>query len=230
SYRVDGGPERLGIEDLVGLGDPPRPLLAFLPSGLLDASCPGLAGGPPDWLAGEVAAAQALALGADLVVLPGDRLLGGPQLGLILGRADLVARCARHPLARALRPGPLVLDAAQQVAVAHLEGAIGALPLWRLATTPVDELARRAATLGVGEVITTEAAVGDDVLPGIYIPSAAVALDGDHRVALRACVPPVLANVVDGRTILDLRAVEAADDPAVAHAAHLVVGMAAEGP
>ena len=95
-------------------------MVADIGSGLLDAACPWLPGGPPAWLAGEPAARQTLAAGAALVTFSGDKLLGGPQAGIIAGRADLVDRCARHPLARALRPGGLVLAALQATALAYL--------------------------------------------------------------------------------------------------------------
>ena len=91
------------------LADLPVPVVVDLGSGLLDARCPWLPGRPPAWLDGEPAAVQTLAAGAALVTFSGDKLLGGPQAGIIAGRADLVDRCARHPLARALRPGGLVL-------------------------------------------------------------------------------------------------------------------------
>ena len=103
---------------------------------------------PPAWLAGEPAARQTLAAGAALVTFSGDKLLGGPQAGIIAGRADLVDRCARHPLARALRPGGLVLAALQDVALAYLRrDVVDRVPFWRMATTPVDVLAGRARAL-----------------------------------------------------------------------------------
>ncbi|MFN2521605.1 MAG: L-seryl-tRNA(Sec) selenium transferase, partial [Candidatus Limnocylindria bacterium] len=79
-----------------------------------------LRGGPPSWLADEPAVRQTLDEGAAVVTFSGDKLLGGPQAGIIAGRADLVEQCRRHPLNRALRPGGLVLGALQETAMAYL--------------------------------------------------------------------------------------------------------------
>src|SRR3954471_3827848 len=117
NYRIVGFTEATDVGALVGLG---VPVVVDLGSGLLDAGCPWLDGGPPPWLATEPAVRQTLDAGAALVTFSGDKLLGGPQAGVIAGRADLVARCAKHPLARALRPGALVLGALQDVALAYL--------------------------------------------------------------------------------------------------------------
>ncbi|HEY0520632.1 MAG TPA: L-seryl-tRNA(Sec) selenium transferase, partial [Ilumatobacteraceae bacterium] len=106
NYRVDGFVESATIADLATLG---IPLIADIGSGLIDANCPWLAGPPPSWLHGEPAARQCLDDGASLVTFSGDKLFGGPQAGVIAGRADLVADCARHPLMRALRPGAHVM-------------------------------------------------------------------------------------------------------------------------
>src|SRR5207302_5509901 len=139
--------------------------------------------------------------GAALVTFSGDKLLGGPQAGVIAGRADLVEACARHPLARALRPGALVLAALQETSLAYLRRDGDAIPFWRMATAPVEDLRRRAAALGVGEAVDTAAVAGAGALSGLDIPSAGVAVDGDHTAALRAGDPPVVAGVADGRTV-----------------------------
>jgi L-seryl-tRNA(Ser) seleniumtransferase len=215
NYRIDGFTESVPAGALAALGPT---VIVDLGSGLLDAATPWLDGGPPSWLAGEPAVRQTLAAGAALVTFSGDKLLGGPQAGLIAGRQDLIERCARHPLSRALRPGSLVLGALQETALAYLRGDGQAIPFWRLATVPVETLRRRAEAIGVGTPVDCVAVVGGGSAPGQSIPSAGVALDGDHAAALRANVPPVIARVADARTILDLRTVEPADDATVAKA------------
>jgi L-seryl-tRNA(Ser) seleniumtransferase len=216
NYRVVGFTAAVGLAELAGLGPP---VVHDIGSGLLDAACPWLPDGPPPWLAGEPAVRQSLAAGAALVTFSGDKLLGGPQAGVIAGRADLVARCARHPLARALRPGGLVLGALQDVALAYLDRtAARDLPFWRMATADPATLEARARALGVGEPVPCESVAGGGSLPGIAIPSYGVAVEGDRTAALRRWEPPVIARVDGGRTICDLRTVDPADDPTLAEA------------
>ena len=213
NFRVAGFTAAAEVADLARLGPP---VVYDLGSGLLDAACPWLAGGPPSWVSTEPAARQTLARGAALVTFSGDKLLGGPQAGIIAGRADLVAACAEHPLARALRPGTLVLAALQEVALAYLRRDGDAIPFWRMASIPVATLRRRAEALGAGEVVACESLPGAGSLPGTTIPSAGIALDGDHTAALRRAEPPIVARVADGRTICDLRTVDPHDDAHVA--------------
>jgi L-seryl-tRNA(Ser) seleniumtransferase len=203
------------VAELARIGPP---VVYDLGSGLLDAACPWLPGGPPAWLGDEPAARQTLAAGAALVTFSGDKLLGGPQAGIIAGRADIVAACAAHPLARALRPGGLVLAALQEVALTYLRRDGQAVPFWRLASVPVDDLAARATALGVGTIVACESLPGAGSLPGVAIASAGVAIDGDRTAALRAAEPPIIARVSEGRTICDLRTVDAADDAHLAAA------------
>jgi L-seryl-tRNA(Ser) seleniumtransferase len=217
NFRIVGFTESVEIPDLVGHG---VPVVADLGSGLLDAACPWLPGGPPTWLAHEPAVRQGLEAGADLVTFSGDKLLGGPQAGIIAGRADLVAACAAHPLARALRPGGLVLAALQETALAYLRRDGDAIPFWRMATVPVEDLRRRAvavaADAGRGRVVDLDSVPGGGTLPGVTIPSAGLELDGDRTRRLRSAAPPVVARLDDGSTLLDLRTVDPGDDPALA--------------
>jgi L-seryl-tRNA(Ser) seleniumtransferase len=215
NYRIVGFTETTDVAALVTLGPP---VVVDLGSGLLDAATPWLGDGPPPWLRDEPAVRQTLAAGAALVTFSGDKLLGGPQAGIIAGAADLVARCARHPLARALRPGGFVLEVLQDTALAYLRRDGQAVPFWRMASASVRELRQRAAALDVGEVIECSAVVGGGSAPGIEIPSAGVALAGDHTTTLRDFEPPVIARVHDGRTVVDLRTVEPTDDPTLAKA------------
>jgi L-seryl-tRNA(Ser) seleniumtransferase len=172
-------------------------------------------------LAGEPAAVQTLRAGAAVVTFSGDKLMGGPQAGIIAGRRDMVAACARHPLARALRPGALVLAALQETALAYLRRDGQAIPFWRSATRPVEQLQARAIALGTGEPLATAAVPGAGSVPGATIPSFGVAVAGDHLGALRAADPPIVARLVEHRTICDLRAV----DPL--HDRHLAATLAA---
>lgn len=219
NYTISGFTEETAVRDLAQL---PVPVVVDLGSGLLDAACPWLEGGPPAWLQDEPAAKQTLAEGADLVLFSGDKLLGGPQAGIIAGRADLVRACAKHPLYRAFRPGGLVLSALQDVATAYLARTAGQLPFWRMATADAVALRSRAeaivADTGTGVVIDCASVPGGGTLPSVEIPSVGIALDGDRVASLRAHRTPVIARVVEGRTVLDLRTVEPADDPLVAAA------------
>jgi L-seryl-tRNA(Ser) seleniumtransferase len=215
NYRLVGFTEEASVSDLAPLG---VPVLVDLGSGLLDAATPWLPEGPPAWLAGEPAVRQTIGSGAALVTFSGDKLLGGPQAGVIAGDAVLVGRCARHPLARALRPGGLVLGALQETALAYLRRDGAAIPFWRMATAPAETLRARAEVMGAGEVTACASVAGGGSLPGLEIPSAGIALPGDRTGELRATTPPIVARVIDDRTVLDLRTVDPADDAFVAKA------------
>ncbi len=215
NYRIVGFTEAPTTAELSDLGPP---LVADIGSGLLDSRCPWLPGGPPGWLAREPSARQTLEAGAALVTFSGDKLFGGPQAGIIAGRADLVTRCSRHPLARALRPGSLVLGALQGTALAYLRGAGDEIPFWRMASIPVADLRRRADSFGVGDVVDTVATPGGGTLPGVEIASVGLSVVGDHRAALRERTRPVIARVSEQHTIVDLRTIHPDDDLEVTEA------------
>ena len=215
NYRITGFTEAVEVGALVSPTSPP--VIADLGSGLLDRACPWLAGGPPAWLIGEPAVRQTLESGAGLVTFSGDKLLGGPQAGVIAGRADLVATCARHPLARALRPGGLVLAALQETALAYLRRDAGrTVPFWRMAVAGEDGIRVRAEALGDAEPCLS--VPGGGTLPGVTIPSWGVVRPGDWTERLRTAEPPVIARVEADRTICDLRTVLPEQDELLARA------------
>ena len=221
NYTIVGFTEAPTTAQLAGLN---APLVADIGSGLLDSRCPWLKGDPPGWLADEPAARQTLDGGAGLVMFSGDKLFGGPQAGIIAGDAELVRKCAAHPLARALRPGSLVLAALQATALAYLAEDGDAIPFWRMASLTVDQLRERADAYGVGEIVDVMSTPGGGTLPGVEIPSVGVAVEGDQREALRELDHPIIARVDHGdssageTTVLDLRTIHPDDDEVVAAA------------
>ena len=217
NFRIDGFVEDTSVAELSTLS---VPVVADIGSGLIDSNCPWLGGPPPAWLADEPAAKQNLEQGAALVTFSGDKLLGGPQAGIIVGRRDLVEACKRHPLARALRPGGLVLSSLQATALAYLDrSAAPTLAFWRMVATPVADLQQRAAAIcaaaAIGEPEAMLALPGAGSAPGVTMPSFGLVLPGDHLVALRAHTTPVIARVRERRTYIDLRSVDPADDATV---------------
>jgi len=158
----------------------------------------------------EPTAASSLAAGADLVCFSGDKLLGGPQAGIVVGRAELVVRLRRHPLQRALRADKLTLAALEGTLSLHEdpERARREIPVLRMLDEPVEgvrERAERLAGLIGGEVEETVARVGGGALPLAELPSAACAIEESLASALRFGDPPVLGIVRDGRLLLDAR-------------------------
>jgi L-seryl-tRNA(Ser) seleniumtransferase len=165
-------------------------------------------------LADEPTAQASIEAGADLVCFSGDKLLGGPQAGVVVGRAALVERLRRHPLARAVRIDKLSLAALEATLelLADPPRAIRELPVLARTTEPAeavrDRAERLAARLG-GEVVPTRARVGGGAVPLLELPSWACALAGGDALAaaLRAADPPVVGIVREGRVLLDCRTV-----------------------
>ena len=182
-------------------------------------------------LGGEPTARTLVADGATLVLMSGDKLLGGPQAGIVVGRAAAVHRLARHPLARALRVDKLTLAALEATLALHRDPATARreIPALAMLAADPDALRLRAERLrdrlladGVGSrVVPSEGSVGGGAFPAARLPSWAVALYGDPQpteAALRAGALPVVGRIADGRVLLDLRGVPAADDDLLADA------------
>ncbi|MFJ4845711.1 MULTISPECIES: L-seryl-tRNA(Sec) selenium transferase [unclassified Streptomyces] len=216
NFRVTGFTREAGVAELARLG---VPVVADIGSGLL---------APEPALPEEPDAATWLRAGASLVTASGDKLLGGPQCGLLLGRAGLVERMARHPLARALRVDKLTLAALEATVrgpATPTRTALHADPA-RLRER-AERLAEQLRAQGVdSRAVGTRAVVGGGGAPGVTLPSAAVSLPAAYAARLRQADPAVLARVEDGRCLLDLRALPEDADGALA----AVVRRAGPGP
>jgi L-seryl-tRNA(Ser) seleniumtransferase len=184
-------------------------------------------------LSGEPRVSEAVAAGAGLVLFSGDKLLGGPQAGCIVGRAELIARCRTNPLARGLRADKFTLAAMSATLALYQdsEAAIRSIPVLVMLTLEPEELARRASRLAAmcpptvsARTLTGESAVGGGSFPGAELPTTVVALEpgvlGADGLALRLRLgdPPVVARVAADRLLLDPRTLPETAYPAVVQA------------
>jgi L-seryl-tRNA(Ser) seleniumtransferase len=212
NFRIVGFTEQPSLEDLAGVARTSSlPLLDDLGSGaLLD-------------LSNEPTARASLAAGADLVCFSGDKLLGGPQAGIVAGRADLVERLRRHPLHRALRIDKLSLAALEGTLLLYLEPerALAEVPVLRMLHERIEAVHARAERLAAvlgGEVEETVARVGGGALPLHELPSFACAVEESLAAPLREHEPAVVGIVRDGRLLLDCRTLAEAELDEVAAA------------
>ncbi|MHA3701216.1 L-seryl-tRNA(Sec) selenium transferase [Jatrophihabitans sp. YIM 134969] len=200
NFVVSGFTAAAPLRELAAL---PVPVVVDVGSGLLHRD-PML----PD----EPDVTSALRDGASVVLCSGDKLLGGPQCGLLFGDAAVIERLRRHPLARALRVDKLTLAALQATVVADTT------PVREMLAVPVESLRRRARELAAAvghpdvEAVDTTATVGGGGAPGVDLPSAGVAVPAETIARLRRGDPPVVGRVHEGRGVLDLRTVSPAAD------------------
>lgn len=176
-------------------------------------------------MAPEPRVQESLAAGADLVLFSGDKLLGGPQCGIIVGRSELIARLRAHPLARALRVDKLTIAALNATLQAYADGrAFEEIPVWRMLAAPAAAVRRRAARWASvagpdGSVVAARTMAGGGSLPGEGVPTwcarVAVAQPDALAARLRGADPPVIARVEGGTLLLDPRTVDPRDDPTV---------------
>ena len=221
NYRVEGFTASANVGELAGLG---VPVVGDIGSGLLV---------PHPALPDEPDAATWLRAGADLVTASGDKLLGGPQAGLLLGRADLIAALVRHPLARALRVDKLTIAAIEATLAGPTPPVLQALSADpQVLAHRAERLARALRDAGLDAVaVDAQAAVGGGGAPGIALASAAVRLPESLAGPLRAGdlvrtgrQPAVVGRLADGRLLLDLYAIDPADDDVLAAAVLAAAG------
>jgi L-seryl-tRNA(Ser) seleniumtransferase len=231
NYRVEGFATRPGLAELATLAhEHGLALVHDIGSGLLAGE-----------LGDEPSVEASLRAGVDLVLFSGDKLLGGPQAGLVVGRTEPVGRLARHPLARAVRADKLTLAALEATLAAHLAGRRDELPVWRALLLTADDLRPRAAAVAaaVGAAATLRTGVsvaGGGSLPGEGLESVLVEVDPAPAGAatvlarLRAGDPPVVARAERERVLLDLRTVPPEQDALVARAVAAALGPPPAGP
>jgi L-seryl-tRNA(Ser) seleniumtransferase len=238
NFRIVGFTEAPSLEELAGLArEAGIPLVEDQGSGLLRP--------PHEALAGEPTAAEALRAGADLVAFSGDKLLGGPQAGLLAGRRVLIGALRRNPLYRALRVDKMTLAALDSVLLEHEAARAEAnVPVLRMLALTERELVPRAEALARGlaqsgtalqsEIVAGGSAVGGGAAPTLEVPTVLLALTHGSLTAarlatrLRAGRPPVVVRVADDRVLVDLRTVPPESD-GVLFGALLAAGDVAAG-
>jgi L-seryl-tRNA(Ser) seleniumtransferase len=231
NFAMQGFVEATTVKELAALQ---VPVVVDIGSGLLDSSTPWVTSQSRSlvsWLSNEPAAKQALDDGASLVLFSGDKLLGGPQCGVIAGKKELVEQCARHPLMRALRPGSHTLLGLQEVLLQYLSGTASSdIAFWEMATSSIAELRERAVAIcqrlhsqvpsadALMEIIDSDALPGAGSAPGVSIPSVAITIKADVVEKLRGYAPPVIARQDRNHTVIDMRSFLSIDDDVVVDA------------
>lgn len=215
NFVISGFTASVGVPALASLGPP---VVHDIGSGLL---------APHPLLPNEPDAATALREGAALVTASGDKLLGGPQAGLLFGQSALIERLRRHPAARALRVDKLTLAALEATLTGPPPPVLTALEMTqKMLLGRATALAKRLAGNGIDAVaVTSVAQVGGGAAPGVSLPSAAVSLPASFAPSLRSAQTPIVGRVEDDRCLLDLRTVDPADDELL----HVAVKLHAAG-
>ena len=227
NFQITGFTEQPALEELVSLARARNiPLVEDLGSGaLLDLHSVGITG--------ETGVAESLRAGVDVVTYSGDKLLGGPQAGMLTGRADLVRRMRSNSLFRALRVDKLIYAALEATLLAYVKGDHDSIPAVRMIRASKEEISSRALTLaaklramaGVDiEILDGESVIGGGAAPSSTLQTRLLAvlvkgMSADDLLAkLRSAEPPIIARVQDARVLLDLRTVLAQEEPAIVSA------------
>jgi L-seryl-tRNA(Ser) seleniumtransferase len=231
NFRIEGFTERPSLTELVTLGRKHNVAVAEdLGSGHLRLGTDGgqtgvrpRSGPPSDPVGAEPAVQASVTAGIDVCCFSGDKLLGGPQAGIIVGRAALLERIRKHPLMRALRVDKMTFAALEATLTEYAAGrAAATIPVQRMLTMTPDEVRRRAETLTAAlaatpgwraEIVAGTSAVGGGSAPGVGLPTWLIAAAKDSLspdaldARLRRQTPPIIARIEDGRLLLDLRTV-----------------------
>ena len=229
NFEIVGFTEQPGLDELVALGRKHKiPVVEDLGNGaLIDLRSLGVTG--------ESGVSESLRAGVDVVAYSGDKLLGGPQAGMLSGRREAIARIRANPLFRALRVDKLTYAVLEATLMAYVKQDHNAVPTLRMLRLPADEIRTRAQAVrsrvetGLApslkiEIVDGVSIIGGGTAPSATLPTALLAVthqsaNADALAArLRAVEPPIVARIEEGRVLLDLRTVFPEQDEAIAHA------------
>ncbi len=232
NYRIDGFQEEATWAELAQLADDSgTPFIADVGSGLLDADAPWVPTDLRRWLSDEPGVRQTVGLGADVVLFSGDKLLGGPQAGILSGSRASIDRIRSHPIARAVRLDGSTIAALAGTLERYADNTVRTIPFWSMATASLEELQQRAERIAAPwpdiEIVASEAVPGAGSVPGATIPSVAIHLPGDPDdvwLKLANAKTSVIGTRKDGVASIDLRSVRPSEDALVGEAIVEAVG------
>ncbi len=227
NYRIDGFKEEASYAEVADIAhEAGIPLIADIGSGLMDESAPWLGDLDRSWLRTEPGVIQTVACGADLVLFSGDKLLGGPQAGIIVGTSEAVRNAMSHPIARAVRLDGSAIAALAETIELYADQRVLEIPFWKMASASVDDIEQRSlaitATAGTSATVTQgESIPGAGSVPGEAIPTKLIRLEGsadDLWASLAGAPTPIIATRREGAVFIDLRSVKPEDDATVGKA------------
>lgn len=230
NYRIEGFQEDANHRELVALAhEHSMPFVYDVGSGLLDAQAPWLGGADRGWLANEPGVRQCIDDGVDLVLFSGDKLLGGPQAGVVVGRKGLVDTVSKHPIARAVRLDGATIASLATTLEMYADQRILDIPFWAMAAQPAEDIRKRAEAVASGlayaSVHEGASLPGAGTVPGLTIPSWVVRVDGSADAVWAALAKRgVIATRSEGAVSLDMRSVLLDDDDVVREALVSIAG------
>ncbi|HSJ70486.1 MAG TPA: L-seryl-tRNA(Sec) selenium transferase [Acidimicrobiia bacterium] len=232
NYRMEGFTEGVAPGDLARLAHHHGiPFIHDVGSGLLDSTAPWLGDQPREWLSHEPGVRQAVEGGADLVLFSGDKLLGGPQAGILVGTKVAVEAVDRHPVARAVRLDGPTIGALVATLELYARHQVLSIPFWRMVGSTLESITDRAERVAAGiasaRLVPGESVPGAGSVPGGTIPTTLIRIDGSADEMWRTLVGapvPVVATRREGAVLIDLRSVLPEDDDLVRSALMAATG------
>ncbi|NHZ70902.1 MAG: L-seryl-tRNA(Sec) selenium transferase [Proteobacteria bacterium] len=216
NYRIDGFQQEASYAQLANVARTAGiPFIADVGSGLIDEAAPWLGSSDRSWLADEPGVIQVIQAGADLVLFSGDKLLGGPQCGVLVGRTEAINRAKKHPIARAVRLDGSAIAAVADTFEMYADNRVNDIPFWSMVGATVDDIAQRAASVVAGlnldaEIVDGESLPGAGSVPGATISSKVIRIPGNADTTWRSLASaqvPVIGTRRENAVLLDLRSV-----------------------